>query len=72
MRAANVLHFCTIWHQDRIDCNVVDLLSSTRRSNAMPSTRVGAHGATGKGNDQVRFEIMCAQALDAKIRTIAP
>lgn len=30
-----------------------------------------AHGATGKGNDQVRFE-MCAQALDAKIRTIAP
>jgi argininosuccinate synthase len=30
-----------------------------------------AHGATGKGNDQVRFE-MCAQALDAKIKTIAP
>ena len=30
-----------------------------------------AHGATGKGNDQVRFE-MCAQALDSKIKTIAP
>jgi len=30
-----------------------------------------AHGATGKGNDQVRFE-MCAQALDARIKTIAP
>jgi len=30
-----------------------------------------AHGATGKGNDQVRFE-MCAQALDASIETIAP
>lgn len=30
-----------------------------------------AHGATGKGNDQVRFE-MCAQALDANIATIAP
>jgi len=30
-----------------------------------------AHGATGKGNDQVRFE-MCAQALSPKIQTIAP
>jgi argininosuccinate synthase len=30
-----------------------------------------AHGATGKGNDQVRFEL-CAQALDAKLKTIAP
>lgn len=30
-----------------------------------------AHGATGKGNDQVRFE-MCAQALNPTIRTIAP
>uniref|UniRef100_A0A7S1BUV7 Argininosuccinate synthase n=2 Tax=Corethron hystrix TaxID=216773 RepID=A0A7S1BUV7_9STRA len=30
-----------------------------------------AHGATGKGNDQVRFE-MCAQALSPKISTIAP
>jgi argininosuccinate synthase len=30
-----------------------------------------AHGATGKGNDQVRFE-MCAQALDASLVTIAP
>lgn len=30
-----------------------------------------AHGATGKGNDQVRFE-MCAQALDATLTTIAP
>jgi len=30
-----------------------------------------AHGATGKGNDQVRFE-MCAQALSPKIVTIAP
>jgi argininosuccinate synthase len=30
-----------------------------------------AHGATGKGNDQVRFE-MCAIALDASLRTIAP
>jgi argininosuccinate synthase len=30
-----------------------------------------AHGATGKGNDQVRFE-MCAMALDASIKTIAP
>jgi argininosuccinate synthase len=30
-----------------------------------------AHGATGKGNDQVRFE-MCAQALSPKIRAIAP
>jgi argininosuccinate synthase len=30
-----------------------------------------SHGATGKGNDQVRFE-MCAQALDASIKTIAP
>mmetsp|Transcript_15470 Transcript_15470/g.21978 ORF Transcript_15470/g.21978 Transcript_15470/m.21978 type:complete len:421 (+) Transcript_15470:96-1358(+) len=30
-----------------------------------------AHGATGKGNDQVRFE-MCAQALDAKLQCIAP
>mmetsp|Transcript_41626 Transcript_41626/g.61073 ORF Transcript_41626/g.61073 Transcript_41626/m.61073 type:complete len:420 (-) Transcript_41626:86-1345(-) len=30
-----------------------------------------AHGATGKGNDQVRFE-MCAQALSPKIQAIAP
>ena len=30
-----------------------------------------AHGATGKGNDQVRFE-MGAQALDASLKTIAP
>jgi argininosuccinate synthase len=30
-----------------------------------------AHGATGKGNDQVRFE-MCAQALNPTIQTIAP
>lgn len=30
-----------------------------------------AHGATGKGNDQVRFE-MCAQALSPTIQTIAP
>ncbi len=30
-----------------------------------------AHGATGKGNDQVRFEL-CAMALDASITTIAP
>lgn len=30
-----------------------------------------AHGATGKGNDQVRFELTAA-ALDANIKTIAP
>jgi len=30
-----------------------------------------AHGATGKGNDQVRFELT-VMALDPKIRTIAP
>ncbi|RHZ17377.1 hypothetical protein DYB31_009263 [Aphanomyces astaci] len=30
-----------------------------------------AHGATGKGNDQVRFEL-CAQALNANLKTIAP
>jgi argininosuccinate synthase len=30
-----------------------------------------AHGCTGKGNDQVRFEVSCA-ILDPKIRTIAP
>jgi argininosuccinate synthase len=30
-----------------------------------------AHGATGKGNDQVRFELS-AYALDPKIRVIAP
>lgn len=30
-----------------------------------------SHGATGKGNDQVRFEL-CALALDASIKTIAP
>lgn len=30
-----------------------------------------AHGATGKGNDQVRFE-MCAQALSPTIKCIAP
>ncbi|KAJ0408530.1 hypothetical protein P43SY_006460 [Pythium insidiosum] len=30
-----------------------------------------SHGATGKGNDQVRFEL-CAQALDARLKTIAP
>jgi argininosuccinate synthase len=30
-----------------------------------------AHGCTGKGNDQVRFEVSCA-ILDAKIKTIAP
>lgn len=29
------------------------------------------HGATGKGNDQVRFEL-CAQALDSSLQTIAP
>ena len=33
--------------------------------------RFVAHGATGKGNDQVRFEL-CAQALDASLTTIAP
>lgn len=30
-----------------------------------------AHGATGKGNDQVRFE-MCAQALSPTIQCVAP
>ena len=30
-----------------------------------------AHGATGKGNDQVRFELSC-YALDPSIRVIAP
>ena len=30
-----------------------------------------AHGATGKGNDQIRFE-MAAYALDPKIKVIAP
>lgn len=30
-----------------------------------------AHGATGKGNDQVRFE-MCAQALNPTIQCVAP
>jgi argininosuccinate synthase len=30
-----------------------------------------AHGATGKGNDQVRFELT-TMALDANLRTIAP
>ena len=30
-----------------------------------------AHGATGKGNDQVRFELSC-YALDPEIRVIAP
>src|SRR5918994_864986 len=30
-----------------------------------------AHGATGKGNDQVRFELAC-YALDPHIRVIAP
>jgi len=30
-----------------------------------------AHGATGKGNDQVRFELSC-YALDPQIRIIAP
>ena len=30
-----------------------------------------AHGATGKGNDQVRFELT-TMALDPKLRTIAP
>lgn len=30
-----------------------------------------AHGATGKGNDQVRFE-MCAQALSPTIECVAP
>ncbi|MCX5716272.1 MAG: argininosuccinate synthase, partial [Candidatus Omnitrophica bacterium] len=30
-----------------------------------------AHGCTGKGNDQVRFEVSCA-ILDPKIKTIAP
>ncbi|SDX88480.1 argininosuccinate synthase [Citreimonas salinaria] len=30
-----------------------------------------AHGATGKGNDQVRFELSCA-ALDPDIKVIAP
>jgi argininosuccinate synthase len=30
-----------------------------------------AHGATGKGNDQVRFE-MCCQSLNPKIQCIAP
>lgn len=30
-----------------------------------------AHGATGKGNDQVRFELSCA-ALDPSLRVIAP
>lgn len=30
-----------------------------------------AHGCTGKGNDQVRFEVSCG-ILDPKIKTIAP
>jgi len=33
--------------------------------------RTFAHGATGKGNDQCRFQL-AAQALDAEIRVIAP
>ncbi len=34
-------------------------------------TNILSHGATGKGNDQVRFELS-AYALDAKIKIIAP
>lgn len=30
-----------------------------------------AHGATGKGNDQVRFELTIA-ALDPKLKSIVP
>ncbi|MBI4336162.1 MAG: argininosuccinate synthase [Candidatus Omnitrophica bacterium] len=30
-----------------------------------------AHGCTGKGNDQVRFEVSCA-ILDPKLKTVAP
>lgn len=30
-----------------------------------------SHGATGKGNDQVRFELTCA-SLDPSIRCVAP
>lgn len=37
----------------------------------MEGAKYLAHGATGKGNDQVRFEL-CAQALDASLKTIAP
>lgn len=37
----------------------------------MEGAKYLAHGATGKGNDQVRFE-MCAIALDATLATIAP
>jgi len=37
----------------------------------MEGAKYLAHGATGKGNDQVRFE-MCAIALDASLKTIAP
>jgi argininosuccinate synthase len=37
----------------------------------MSKVKVIAHGATGKGNDQVRFE-MCCQALCPTIQCVAP
>jgi len=37
----------------------------------MEGAKYLAHGATGKGNDQVRFEL-CALVLDASLKTIAP
>ena len=41
------------------------------RSRTRPGADAVAHGATGKGNDQVRFELG-AYALNPDIRIIAP
>ncbi|MCM8782150.1 MAG: argininosuccinate synthase [Candidatus Omnitrophica bacterium] len=43
------------------------LVSAARREKA----GFVAHGCTGKGNDQIRFEVSCA-ILEPKIKTIAP
>lgn len=48
-------------------CITRDWIRVAQRENAMYI----AHGATGKGNDQIRFEL-AANALDAKIKIISP
>ncbi|XP_064540175.1 argininosuccinate synthase [Drosophila montana] len=48
-------------------CISVALIEAARRHGA----KYLAHGATGKGNDQVRFEL-CAYALQPELKIIAP
>ena len=53
-----------------VNCKTINQQTAYRNSKKEKADYI-CHGATGKGNDQVRFEL-AAYALNPKIKVIAP